>query len=53
MWYYFVKVGHSDQILLGVTCSCKVHALMEFQKFGSYEKRDMGLALKTELVVHF
>ena len=48
-----MKVGYSDLVLKGVTRSCKVHALMEFQKSGHSEKRDMGLTLKTDYTVLF
>ena len=53
MWYFFVKVGHSDIVLLEVTWSGKVHALMKFQCSGAYEKGDMGLQTKTKYVVLF
>ena len=35
------------------TWSGKMHALLELGKPGAYEKRDMGLTLKTKKLVFF
>ena len=49
MWYFFMKVGHSDLVLLGATCSDKMHALMEFRRSRTYENGNMGMNSKTNL----
>ena len=35
MWYFFWKVGHSDLVLLRLTWSGKLHALMDFEGVGA------------------
>ena len=39
---FFVKLNHSDLVLLRVTLNGMVHALMEFQRSLTHKKRDMG-----------
>ena len=46
---FFAKVGHSDLVLSEVTLSGKMHALMELQRSGACEKRDMMLTLKLNM----
>ena len=36
---------------MGGTWSCKVHAMIKFQRSGTYEKGDMRLTLKTDLII--
>ena len=58
MWA-FTKVCPSDLVLsggggggkVGGTWSCKVHAMIKFQRSGTYEKGDMRLTLKTDLII--
>lgn len=42
IWYVFVKLDHSDLVLLRVTLNGMVHALMEFQRSLTHKKWDMG-----------
>ena len=47
---YFTKVCPSDLVLSGGggrTRNGKVHAMIKFQRSGTYEKGDMRLTLKT------
>ena len=46
-----VKVCHSELVLWVLTSSDKMHALMEFQTSGAYEKRDIELTLKAKVVL--
>ena len=49
---FFTKVCPSDLLLLGEggerTWNGKVHAMITFQRSGTYEKGDMRLTLKTD-----
>ena len=48
---FFTKVCPSDLVLsvgVGRTWNGKVHAMIKFQRSGTYEKGDMRLTLKTD-----
>ena len=49
VWYILRKFSYSSLVLLGVIWIGKVYALIELQRAGAYEKRDIGLTRKLNM----
>lgn len=48
---FFLKLNHGDLVLFSVTLTGTIHAPMEFQWSGAYEKQDT--VFTTKYAVHF